>query len=270
MPQDNNPDIEYITKELKIFTEVSIGGGALGSVFKGELNGEPCAVKILYSLASEIRMRLPTAGLANSDTVERFKQECEYLKSFKHPNIVQHLATKTHPKSGQLVLVLELMDCNLREFFSTEREIMRTIRCQRSLCENVISALVYIHKRQIVHRDLCADNILLVLSENEMNPPIAKISDFGMSKIIEAEGQSVSLPAFGHRGYLPPEVFITDSSQVDSSYDIFQFGVIMLQIVHCLPAINLPKERERELKKVDSLHPFKSLIQDCLKENKSE
>ncbi len=255
-----------------MFTHATIGGGAFGSVFRGEFNAQPCAVKVLNHLASEIRMCLPTAALANSDSVERFQQECRYLESFKHPNIVQHLATKKYPQTGHLVLVLELMDCNLKEYFSStaiKTGLGLGMITSTRLCHNIISALVYIHERFVVHRDLCAYNILLN-SADCMRTIVAKVSDFGMSTIVQIEKQSISLPTFGHRGYLPPEAFISDSVCFDSSFDIFQFGVLMLQIVHCLPTIKDERERENELDKLDLIHPFKQLIQNCLLKDQSK
>ncbi len=261
LPLTDDPTVLYMSRDLKLYKTASIGGGVFGSVFKGELNGKPVALKVLHFLASEILMCLPTAALANSDSVQRFRQECEYLESFKHPNIVRHIATETHPKTGHLVLVLELMDCNLRQFFATEREI--TIATQRSLCHNIISALAEIHCQQIIHRDLCADNILL---DTKGPIPVAKVSDFGMSKIIQTTVQTMSLPVFGHRGYLPPEAD-TDSSRCNSSFDIFQFGVLMLQIVRCLPSIKSKQERINELDIMEPTHPLKYIIEKCLLED---
>lgn len=261
LPSTDDPDVLYISRDLKLYKKASIGGGMFGSVFKGELNGKPCALKVLHFLASEILMCLPTAVLANNESVDRFRQECEYLKSFKHPNIVQHLATETHPKTGHLVLVLELLDCNLRQYFSKVKEL--TIAIQTSLCYDIILALAEIHCRQIVHRDLCADNVLL---DTRGSVPVAKVSDFGMSKIIQTKVQCLSLPVFGHRGYLPPEAD-TDSSRCDSSFDIFQFGVLMLQIVRCLPSIKSKQERINEQENVDSAHPLKDIIKQCLLED---
>ena len=219
---------------------------------------------MLHLLASELKTGLPTAKQTKQDTLDRFKQECEYLETFKHPNVVRHLATITHPKTGIPVLALELMDCNLRQFFSSPSGKDLPFLTQKSLCRDIASALAYIHSRHIVHRDLCSDNILL---DCKGETPVAKVCDFGMSRIIKSEGTSISLPAFGHRGYLPPEATQLEATYYDSSFDIFSFGAIMVQIVRCLPTIKSERERKKQLKTINASHPLKSIIEQCLQEN---
>ena len=109
------PNRQVINEWLIIFSDERIGSGAFGVVFKGSYKFRPCAVKVLHQLATEIRTDLP-AGQENETTTVAFKRECDFLKSFEHPNIVQHLSTDRHPKSGGKILVTELMDCTLTSY----------------------------------------------------------------------------------------------------------------------------------------------------------
>ncbi len=253
-----------------IFKDKPIGSGAFGTVFRGELNGGCCAVKVLRSVADEIQTQLPTASLTSTDSVERFRKECEFFESFRHPNIVRHLATKKYPKTNHLVLALELMDCNLRQYFTPQADkepIKLSLAIQTSLCHDIASALEYIHSRGVVHRDLCGENILLSFGGET---PVAKVCDFGMSKITKNDAQSVSLQAFAHKGYMPSEAISMDSLCYNSMFDIFSFGALMVQIVRHLSTIKDRKERKNELELIENAHPIKKLIMKCLNENRDD
>ena len=202
----------HINQSLTIFTNENLGSGAFGVVFKGSYENRPCAVKVLHQVAMQIQMNIP-AGPGNARTIEAFDRECGFLKSFQHPNIVQHLSTDKHPTSGSTILVTELMDCNLRSYLSGLGEEFLNNLWQLSLTKDVASGLAYIHGRQIIHRDLCGDNILLTLSQPL---PVAKISDFGMSRLLDPSQMSHTLTAVAHRmGYLPPEALRLDSEDYD-------------------------------------------------------
>ncbi len=253
-----------------IFKDQSIGRGAFGTVFRGELNGGGCAVKILCPVADEIQLQLPIASLTSTDSTERFRKECEFLESFQHPNIVRHLATKKHPRTNHLVLALELMDCNLRQYFIPQADkepIKLSLAIQASLCHDIASALEYIHSRGVVHRDLCGENILLSCGGET---PVAKVCDFGMSKLTKNDTQSVSLQAFAHKGYMPPEAISMQSLCYNSMFDIYSFGALMVQIVRHLPTIKDKNARSFELELIQASHPIKKIIMKCLNKNKDK
>lgn len=186
--------------------------------------------------------------------------------TFKHPNVVCHLATATYRLGSAPVLALELMDCNLRQFFNSLSGKEIPFLLQKSICHDVASALKYIHSRKIVHRDLCSDNILL---DQKQEPLVAKVCDFGMSSLITNEEFSISLLAFGHKGYMPPEATNVTSTRFDTSYDIFSCGAIMVQIVRHLPTIKDFRERREEFGQIDSTHPLKVVIEECLQEDRN-
>ena len=242
-----------------------IGAGAFGVVFEGSYRSRPCAVKVLHELATQMRTNLP-AGQKNDGTVKAFDRECEFLESFHHPNIVQHLSTDEHPMSGSTILVTVLMDCNLRSYLSGLDEESLTSHCQLSLSKDVASGLTYIHSRQIIHCDLCGDNVLLRLSQPV---PVAKISDFGMSRLLDPSQMSSTLTAVAHRmGYLPPEALRLEDEEYDFSLDVFSLGVIMIQIVLKVETVRTVKDRSFLVSQFPDTHKLKPIISDNLKEDK--
>ena len=251
-------------------TDRLIGGGAFGTVFEGIFNGNPCAVKVLHAAATELKTGLPTSRSAQSNVLDKFRLECVHLEQINHINIVRHLATR----SGNLntpVLVMELLDCNLRKYLEDEPKIKLLV--QVSLSADVASALEFLHHndRKMVHRDLCGDNILLS-TNGPLRWPVAKVSDFGMSRIINLETLSRSLSAMGHRnGYLPPEAYLQSPNDLyDSSLDIFMFGAVMTQIATKNPYIDTETKRKVLVASINSSHPLHRFINMCLEEKKHD
>ncbi len=252
-----------INDDLTVFLDELLGKGAFGAVFKGSYRGEICAVKLLIYEAVEMQTGFPTGK--SEEASKAFDRECEYLQSLQHPNVVLYLSTAKHPKSGGTILVVELMDCNLRSYFSSLDKESLTSECEISLSKDMACGLAYIHSKQIIHRDLCGDNVLLKLTRPV---PVAKISDFGMSRLYDPSKLSHTLTAIGHRmGYLPLEAIRLEEEKYDSSLDVFSYGVIMTQIVCKLETIKSAKERSFHVAQIPHTHRLRKLIDSCLQED---
>ena len=251
--------------DLTIYKKQKIGEGAFGAVFKGSYKGALCAVKVLHHLAMEFTMDLPSSEGQNK-AVKEFTNECNFLKSFQHPNIVQFWSTEKHP-SGNTLLVTELLDCNLRSYLTGYGEECLSSDCQISISKDVSSGLAYIHSRKTIHRDLCGDNILLSVTLGQA-VPIAKISDFGKSRLLTQSRLGSTLTAVGHRmGYLPPEAHRLEEEQYDCSLDVFSLGVVMIQIICMSGTVESAKDRSIHRAKIPDTHKLKPLINVCLHEN---
>lgn len=120
--------------------------------------------------------------------------------------MVQHYVTKFHPSSNLPMLVTELMDTCLEKYYTRKSICYHCnefhgcrVSTKISFSFDIASALAYLHAEYLIHRDLCSVNILLV-NINFCMTPTAKISDFGMSRIINLENLSRSLTGLGHTG----------------------------------------------------------------------
>ena len=69
---------------------------------------------VLLNYSMTPSSRTMTQELATSS--QSFVQECQFLSTIKHPNIVQYLGTATDPQSRRPVLLMELMDESLTKF----------------------------------------------------------------------------------------------------------------------------------------------------------
>ncbi len=125
--------------------------------------------------------------------------------------------------------------------------------------------LAYIHSKDIIHRDLCGDNVLLKLTQPV---PVAKISDFGLSRFYDPSKLSHSLTVLRHRmGYLPLEAIRSEGEKYDKSLDVFSLGAIMVQIVLKLETIRSARDRSFHVAQIPHTHRLRELIDSCLQED---
>ena len=153
----------------------------------------------------------------------RFEQECHFLSEMRHPHIIEYLGTTHDPDSGLLVLLMELMDESLTHFLERSRQPL-AYHIEVDLCHDIAKALAYIHSNGIIHRDLSSNNVLLLAGK-------AKITDFGMSKLLDVNRRMTPLTMCpGTLVYMPPEA--TEDQPVYSSIiDCFSFGVLEIQVM---------------------------------------
>ena len=245
-----------------VINKKAIGGGAFGSVFKGKLGDQLCAVKVLHPHALQLFSSLETP--VQQEALKRFLEECKILERFRHPNVVRHLSSRTDPRSNLPVLVMELMDESLTHFLEKPSTSL-SLHTEATLSFDIASALHFLHSENIIHRDLCSDNVLLLHTESI---PIGKISDFGMSRILDPD-QCRSLTTLGHReAHLPPEARKIASKDYGASLDIFSFGVVVVQIVTKSSTVAREADRDALVEQIEATHPLCSLIHDCIQDEK--
>ena len=264
--------------EIKFTPEAQIGEGSFGDVWKGTRSGSPCAVKMLHGM----KYFFPIHSNIRSEKHKKLVRECELLQNLRHPNVVAYLQTYIHPETGAPLLAMELMDENLSTFLEHRRETSgkRLSECVVvKICSDVAEALKYLHAEHIVHRDLSSNNILLSGSTQTVNCQsiCAKVSDFGIStRIPSGSDETLSTIAPGDQRYMPPESW--KHGKFDEKFDIFSFGVLMVQIITMLPPdphgdrvdssnriVPEVERREDHLKLIKG-HPLEDFVLPCLQD----
>ncbi|XP_043955741.1 serine/threonine-protein kinase 33 isoform X3 [Gambusia affinis] len=188
-------------------------------------------------------VRKPAAG---SSKFKMLDNEINILKQVNHAHII-HLEV-TYNTPTKICLVTELcrggtlkQQLHQKKFF-TEDET-------RKIIYYLADAVVYLHKRDIVHRDLKLENILVKnsLDDNEDRFDI-KVADFGLS--VKADGvgiRKVLTDACGTLLYMAPEMM---SGRGYSHWcDVWSIGVIMFMLLCGEPPFH-SKSKERLLKKI--------------------
>ena len=252
--------------EVELYKYQMLGSGMFGCVFEGVYNQQPCAIKVLNPMGMLIAASLPLTSHVQEEALKLFEQECHFLQTIKHTNVVEYCAVFKHPECNLPVLVIERLDCNLRKYI-TEFSDKLVPSVQLKFMNDISKALDYLHTEKIVHRDLCGDNILLKFNaSSDSDAPLAKISDFGMSRIIETDTISQTMTTFGHRsGYLPPEAKLSPA-HYNKSVDIFMLGAIMTQIVAKEAHIRSPEHHNELTRTIPEHHSLKRIILRCLSE----
>ena len=277
-------------RSVQLFKDQTLGIGSYGAVCKAKCDDLLCAAKILHPTLFD-----PTAQLQVSRKQEhrlpirRFEQECEFLSTIRHPNIVQYLCMHQDPDTGLPVLLMELMDDSLTHFLESSQQPI-PYHIQVNICHDITLALSFLHSNDIVHRDLSSNNVLL------RGNILAKVTDFGMAKLGDLNPQATRYTFTmcpGTDVYMPPEA-VKDDPVYTEKIDCFSFGVIIVQTsTRQFPKpgnrrqeikINHPgvpqglvevrvaevDRRRNHISQVDPNYPLLPIALDCLKDKDSE
>ena len=286
--QENVETIAF--KSVQLFKDQTLGIGAYGAVCKAKCDDLVCAAKIIHPTLYDPMAQLQVSPQREHRLpMKRFEQECEFLSTIRHPNIVLYLGMHRDEDTGLPVLLMELMDDSLTHFLESSTQPI-PYHIQVNICHDIALALSFLHSNKIVHRDLSSNNVLL------RGNILAKVTDFGMARLGDINPQATRFTSTmcpGTDVYMPPEA-VKDKPVYTEKMDCFSYGVITLQILTRLfpnpgdrtqevefqhpglpqgtvmvrtPEIN---RRRSHINKVDPHHPLLSVVLDCLKDDDSQ
>ncbi|KAL4654938.1 hypothetical protein ACB092_01G415700, partial [Castanea dentata] len=227
-------DLQSITANFN----KELGAGGFGTVFEGTLiDGTKVAVKRLDGL-NQIK--------------RSFLAEVETIGSIHHFNLVRLIgfcAEKFHR-----LLVYEYMSNGSLDkwVFDKNPEILLDWQHRKKIILDIARGLTYLHedcRQKIVHLDIKPQNILLDENFN------AKVSDFGLSKLVDRDQSQVVTVMRGTPGYMAPEWL---SSVITEKVDVYSFGVVLLEIL--CGRRNLDQSQPEET--MHLLHLFKKKIEE--------
>ncbi len=193
-----------------------LGRGGMGAVFEAvhEWTGRAVAVKVLSHEHVE-----------NPEAAERFLREARVAAGLKHPNVVDVLDLGEEP-DRTVFIVLELLEGESFGRMLT-REKSLSFEAAAEVLIPVMRAVSYAHARNVVHRDIKPDNI--VLHTDAEGNLIPKILDFGIAKALDEErDQHVTQTGFvmGTPAYMSPEQGEGIPSRIGAPADVWSMGVV--------------------------------------------
>lgn len=204
-----------------------LGKGAFATVHQiaTKMDGRLLAAKELE------KRRFMKNGLLD----KKIDNEMKIMESLRHPNIVEFVEYYDH--GDYLYIIMEFVrHGDLQGYLSSSGPLAESL--VRNMAQQILSALNYLHRAKITHRDIKPDNILIA----DLDPFTVKLSDFGLSKVVQHD--ETFLKTFcGTLLYCAPEVFPDYGSAAakgtkrrrgakqyhaySSSVDIWSFGGVL-------------------------------------------
>jgi serine/threonine protein kinase len=184
-----------------------IGSGSFGSVYKGQYEGQTVAFKLINEKAAE-------------GDLEAFVREFDTMKYSRHPNIV-HVEHCFHSQS-RFGLVMEFIDG--RNLWQIIQESGALSRENAHKCAKAVGkALEYLHSKNIMHRDVKPDNVLI-----GGDFELIKLSDFGLARATESTIETKTILRGAWR-YMAPEVM--QHGKYSTRADVYSYGCLLIEAV---------------------------------------
>ncbi|HVM74770.1 MAG TPA: serine/threonine-protein kinase [Candidatus Saccharimonadales bacterium] len=187
-----------------------LGMGGMGKVYKVR--------NVIADRVEAMKILLPDLS-SNQSLADRFLREIRLLATLNHPHIAALRTALTY--QNQLVMVME--------FVEGETLANRLARAPLSTAEvvnyadQILSALSYAHKQNIIHRDIKPANMMLTPAG------VVKLMDFGIARSSKDGTLTSTGTTLGSLNYMPPEQVRGEAA--DARSDIYSFGVSLYEML---------------------------------------
>ena len=202
-----------------------IGHGGMATVYRARDRrlGRDVAVKVIHKHLRE-----------NVEVAARFVSEARAVAKLKHQNIVE-VYDVSDEDDPERYLVVELVEgTTLRQLLLDRKFIPAEIAAAIAL--EIGAALEHAHEHGVIHRDIKPENVLV-----NMRPPTSnregtgtgdsvariKIADFGIAKLLDAQGVTSTGQVLGSPAHMAPEQI--EGGDVTARSDVFGLGVLLYE-----------------------------------------
>lgn len=197
----------YEGQQIGLYTLIrKLGRGGFGEVWLAERKSK--------FVTTKVAVKLPLDEQVDQEAI---KQEASiWEQASGHPNVLPIIDADIY--DGQVVIVSEYAEGgSLADRLKSQGAF--PIKQAVEITIGVLKGLEFLHKRQIIHRDIKPQNILL-------QDDTPRLADFGISRAIQTD--SISSTIVGTDAYMSPESF---SGKRNIQTDIWSVGVVLYQLL---------------------------------------
>jgi len=179
------------------------------------------------TLGREVAVKVFATDSADPNEVERQEGEVRMLAGLSHPGLVTLFDVGDDVVADRALafIVMEIVDGTtladrMKEGALPGPEVAR-------IGGILADALGYIHRRGVVHRDVKPANVLLARPEADDEPAAAKLTDFGIARLVDGTRLTSTGSIVGTVSYLSPEQALGEA--VGAPTDVYALGLVLLE-----------------------------------------
>lgn len=202
----------FVGKTINNYTILEyIGKGGHGAVFRAQHPDKARDVALKVLLPEHTK---------DDELIQRIRIEAEIIRDLQHPNIVSLIDT-WDDEQGIWMVMPWIGGGDLRNYMENHGAMPPTKLSE--IVKQICNALDAAHEKQIIHRDIKPDNILLDTEGN------AYLTDFGIAKRMGYSAITSMGVVMGSPDYLSPEQIM--GYEISARTDIYALGITMYELL---------------------------------------
>jgi serine/threonine-protein kinase len=190
-------------------------------------------------LAREVAVKVIHPHLRDSaEVAHRFVVEAQAVAKLRHTNIVEVFDVSADGDAEKYLVVELVRGSTLRQLLKERAPLPPEIAAV--IAVDILAALAHAHAEGVVHRDVKPENVLIEhrppRSDGDTPPPTSgdaptrvrvKLTDFGIAKLLDAQGVTSTGQVLGSPAHMAPEQI--EGGAVDARADVFGLGVLLYE-----------------------------------------